>query len=271
MKYTVLGAKGFIGSHLAQALRMDGHEVFAPLRDDKAVFSTHLGRVFYCIGMTADFAKNAAATVEAHAGVISRLVEGASFDHIVYLSSTRLYDGLKTPAASTHVALPMNPQNPRHLYDLSKALGENLCLTIAPGKSSVARLSGVFDWTPGSPGFLSEWLQRAARERVFTLDSASGIVRDYIHLHDTIRILRALADRSVTGITNTASGENVSNSDIAALFNAEGWEVSFARHSERQVMPVCEIARLDELGVKPQSIAGIITHRIRELKRRETD
>ncbi len=32
----------------------------------------------------------------------------------------------------------------------------------------------LFDWSPDSPGFLSEWLVRAASERTFTLDSDAG-------------------------------------------------------------------------------------------------
>ena len=53
--YTVIGASGFIGGRLVQALRAQGAEVHAPTRSDPELFARDLGRVFYCAGLTGDW------------------------------------------------------------------------------------------------------------------------------------------------------------------------------------------------------------------------
>jgi nucleoside-diphosphate-sugar epimerase len=254
--YTVIGAGGFVGSRLAASLRQDGHAVYTPGRGDAGLLGRPLGRVLYCAGMTADYASRPAETVEAHAGLLARLLQQADFEHLVYLSSTRLYDGLDS--ASEDVALPLRPAAPRHLYDLSKALGENLCLTAAGGRAAVARLSCVYDWQPGAPGFLSEWLQRAAHSKTLQLDSSSGVLRDYIHLDDVVLALRAMSSQRATGIVNVASGENISNAGLAALFAQHGWTVTFNNAGTPQQAPACPLARLAVLGVVPRPVRDVL-------------
>ena len=55
--------------------------------------------------------------------------------------------------AEAHEAEPLvfDPTDPRRIYDLSKALGENLTLARTGGRGAVARLSNVFDWADGAP------------------------------------------------------------------------------------------------------------------------
>ena len=110
--YTVLGATGFIGNHLAAALRRTGATCFTPARGDDAVFKKPLGRVFYCIGYTADFAKDPSATVEAHAALLGRILSEAQFDKLIYMSSVRLYDGLGGPVKTEGRGAPLGALDP---------------------------------------------------------------------------------------------------------------------------------------------------------------
>ncbi len=257
-RYTVIGAAGFVGARLAAALEAEGHAVYAPSRDDDGLFTRDLGRVFYCAGLTADYLARPFDTVEAHVGLVARMLRDAHFERLVYLSSTRLYDASGPAAGREDEALSLAPGEPRHLYDLSKALGENLCLTQGGGRASVARLSCVWDWRDGAPGFLSEWLQQARRRRVLSFDSATGHVRDYIHLDDTVAALRAMVDGPARGIVNVASGENVSNEELAEVFDRSGWTVDLARFTPRQAAPVCAVDRLHALGVRPTPVRHAI-------------
>lgn len=258
MLYTVLGASGFVGRRLVAALRANGHEVFVPERDDPNVFTRDLGRVFYCVGLTADYARKPYDTVEAHVALLSRLFKEGMFERLLYLSSTRLYDGQPGRPGEEGSSLLFNPHQPRHLYDLSKALGENLCLNYSAGRACVARLACVYDPEPGSPGFLSEWLQKLATGRDIALDSSSGVVRDYIALDDVVWGLRAMIDQGVEGIVNVASGENVSNLDLAQVMERHGWRIRFARVTEREQPAVCDIRRLLELGVQPHPVRDFV-------------
>lgn len=259
--YTVLGAGGFVGRRLAASLRAAGHRVYTPARGDAGLFERPLGRLVYCAGLTADYAARPFDTVQAHVGLLARVLQEASFEHIVYLSSTRLYDSLGEHGGAPvteDAALLLDPRQGRHLYDLSKALGENLCLNASAGRGAVARLSCVYDWTAGAPGFLSEWLQRAGREKDLCIDSASGIVRDYIHLDDVIAALAAMAARRSAGIVNVASGEQVSNAELAEVFQRHGWSVRLARDSARERRAPCSVSRLAQLGVAARPVRAVL-------------
>jgi UDP-glucose 4-epimerase len=259
--YTVIGASGFVGRRLATWLRAAGETVYAPQRDDPELLRRPLGQVIYCAGMTADYAARPFDTVEAHVGLLSRVLQEASFEHLVYLSSTRLYDSLDEHGGSAldeETPLLLAPRQARHLYDLSKALGENLCLNAAGGRAAVARLACVYDWSAGSPGFLSAWLQRAMHEQVLCIDSASGIVRDYIHLDDVVGALHAMAAQRSTGIVNVASGEQVSNHELAEVFRRHGWSVSLARDSARERRATCSVSRLSQLGVVARPARAVL-------------
>lgn len=263
-RYTVIGASGFVGARLAAALQADGLDVFAPGRDDPRLYAEDLGRVVYCAGLTADYLDRPFDTVEAHVALLARILRSARFERLAYCSSTRLYDWTGPQAGAEDGPLSLTPAEPRHLYDLSKALGENLCLTQAGGRAAVARLACVWDWSDGAPGFLSEWMQKARRSRTLSLDSASGYVRDYIHLDDTVAALRAIVDSGQSTIFNVASGENVSNGELAATFEACGWTISLSRTTPTQAAPRCDVDRLRALGVDPIPVRQAIAARLRQ-------
>lgn len=252
--YTVLGTKGFIGSHMLAYLQARNISYVAPERGDESIFSKDLGHVIYCIGLTADYRERPYDTVEAHVSLLSRILQKANFKRLVYLSSTRLYDGQKIDICHEDSDLTFNPANPRHLYDLSKSMGENLCLTASDGRASVARLSGVYDKSAQATGFLSVLLQRLPYEKEFTLNSATGISRDYIHVDDVLDALIKIVDADASRIINVASGENISNQDIMDVVNSYGYNISCQRQSEREKRPACDISRLRDLGIHPTSV-----------------
>lgn len=243
---------------MAAHLRQSGHECFTPGRGDSAVFSQDLGRVFYCIGLTADYATRPFDTIDAHVSQLARVLKEGRFERLVYLSSTRLYDTLSGGNGEEDGDIVLNPNKPRHLYDLSKALGENLCINASAGRGSVARLSCVYDPAPNSPGFLSKFLSRLAHERAFTLESSSGVVRDYVALSDVVAALCAILQQDVAGIVNVASGENVSNQDIIDVVNSMGWRIQCARETSREKQVSCDVRRLRGLGVEPTGVRDFI-------------
>lgn len=250
--FTVIGAGGFIGGRLAQALRDRGEAVYAPARGEADLFDRDLGRVFYCAGLTGDFAVRPFDTVEAHVTLLAQVLAKARFERLIYLSSTRLYDSLGAAGGREDDILAFDPAAPRNVYDLSKALGENLTLARSEGRGAVARLSNVFDLADGASGFLPELLQKARRSRLITLDSVPGAVRDYIHADDVIAALLAMGEGDVSGVVNVASGQNVSNADLAEVFGQAGWTLTLAADRPMPAAPRCATDRLRALGVEPQ-------------------
>lgn len=255
---TILGAAGFVGRRLKARLDGGGWEVFAPAKHDPDLFRRELGTVFYCAGLTADFDQRPFDTVEAHASLVSELARAAGFERLVYLSSTRLYDGQRTAEADEDAPLVLDPADPRRTYDLSKALGENIALTRTGGRGCVARLANVYDWDDDAPGFLSDWLLQARRSRGLTLQSSPHIRRDYIHLDDVVDALIAMAAADAPGIVNLAGGELVSNGEIARVFEACGWTVGFSGEADPPPPPKARTARLRALGVTPRPVRDVV-------------
>jgi nucleoside-diphosphate-sugar epimerase len=254
---TVVGARGFVGARLAGRLRADGWDLHVPLKGE-ALTGRDLGTVFYCAGLTADYDARPFDTVEAHASAFSRLVRDGRFERIVYLSSTRLYDGLPRAEADETEPLSFEVADPRRVYDLSKALGENLAIVRSGGRGRVARLANVYDWADRAPGFLSQWLQRARAGKAIALDSSPYVARDYIHLDDVVAALVAIAQAPEPVIVNVASGELVSNAEIAEVFAQAGWMVRFNGEAKPPPPPNARIDRLKALGVTPRPVKDVV-------------
>ena len=105
----------------------------------------------YCAGLTADYLARPFDTVQAHVSHLAQVLQHGlaqgMLQSLVYLSSTRLYDGLgdlgEESEAGEDAVLPMDPANPRHLYDFSKGLGESLCHVAGQGRGCVVGAGSI--------------------------------------------------------------------------------------------------------------------------------
>ena len=259
MNFTVLGG-GFIGSQLAEALEgEDKAEVYAPLRQGKGdifdeIMDRDLGHVFYCIGFTANFRSRPFDTVEAHVCLLRRLLERGRFESFTYLSSTRVYEGGTTTHESA--VLQVSPDNPGHLYNLSKLMGESLCLTSGL-KARVVRLSNVFGCFMPQQNFISQVLKEAADTGRIQLLTAPQSAKDYVSVTDVIRWLPQIALHGTYSIYNVASGGNTSNAELALLLEKKGIAVSFAEDAPEWSFPVINTSRLvQEFGSAQSSLSS---------------
>jgi UDP-glucose 4-epimerase len=249
LRATVIGGAGFIGQHLLRHLRGSGFAADCAGRDADAWIGQPLGHVFYCAGLTADYATRPHDTVQAHVSLLNRVLQQGRFESLVYLSSTRLYDGSLADSADEDTALALDPREPRHLYDLSKALGEALCRAAGQGRARVARLScvvGPSDDGDDADGFLPQLLrgvaQAVARPAAglpprLHVDTTPHMARDYVSLDDVLRALVLIATRGTQPLYNVAGGRNLSNRELfARLRELCGCEiVATQRHIARPV------------------------------------
>jgi nucleoside-diphosphate-sugar epimerase len=257
---TVLGARGLVGSQLTQTLINQGKVVWCPGRAEEAeLFKRPLGTVYYCIGLTADYRERPFDTVEAHVALLARILERADFERLIYLSSTRLYDSLGAVHCAENAVFKLSSADSRHLYDFSKGLGENLCLTVSGGRAKVARLACVLGNHMDDDGFIPSLLKQTKGESTLQVQSSPYFARDYIGLDDVVHLLIQIAEIGQHSVYNVASGNNVSNKQLFELVEKlTGCAVSGTSQA-RSDSPVIDTQRIkDEFGFVPIALETIM-------------
>lgn len=264
MKFTVLGASGFIGSHLRTHLVETGHECLAPVRGDASVFEQELGHVIYCIGLTADFRQRPFDTVHAHICFLAKVLETANFESLLYLSSTRVYAG----AASGDEEAQLTAGD---LYNLSKLTGESLCFASGRNHVRVARLSNVYGDDFSSENFLPSIIRTVVMEQRVMLGTALDSTKDYVSIDDVVSILPKIAVAGKQRTYNVASGRNTSNRELVTrLGEITRISVNEPIDAATTAFPLIAIGRLEhEFAYAPIDVLDCLEGLIKSYRRHE--
>lgn len=214
MSWTVLGASGTIGRRLVAQLRAAGQTVDTPGRGDAGLYRRPLGHVIYAIGLTADFRQRPYDTVQAHVSVLAELLQQGDFESLLYLSSTRVYG--RAAGGREDNPLPVLAQDPSDLYNLSKLMGESLCLQDARAGVRVARLSNVVGGEDADSANFVPSLVREARSGRIVLQTAADSAKDYIHIDDVAELLPRIAAGGRERLYNVASGVQTTHAQWTA-------------------------------------------------------
>ncbi len=251
--FTVLGARGFIGSRLFGSLARAGHRVDAPPRD-ASLRDRPLGHVLYSIGLTADFRTRPFDTVTAHVCKLNAILRDSKFESLTYLSSTRVYSGL-TGTVDEASSLRVDPNAPGDLYNLSKLLGESIALH-AGRPAKIARISNVYGADHASDNFLASVMRAAVATGSVTLHATATSAKDYVSLDDVVEILPRIAVEGRASIYNVCSGTNISNAQLAERLSAiVPCRVDYAPGAEDRVFPRTSNDRLRaEFGFRAASL-----------------
>ncbi|MCH8618788.1 SDR family oxidoreductase [Undibacterium sp. TS12] len=239
---TLIGGKGFIGRHLHTYLQSAGWTSHVPEKDDVRLTTEHLGHVFYCAGLTADFRQRPYATVDAHVSLLAKILQHGQFDTLTYLSSTRVYAG----ASDTDEAAVLSVQAHAagDLYNLSKLMGESLCLH-GGRNTRVVRLSNVFGMDMPEQNFLSEVLSDAAKCGQVVFRSAPESQKDYVSIADVVRFLPLIATKGEIGIYNLARGSNTTHASLALQLEQMGVRCEFENGAPNLSFPPIRTNKLE--------------------------
>ena len=246
---TVLGASGFVGSEVVRHLQRIGADYDAPRRDADLT-GRDLGHVLYCIGLTADFRERPYDAVDAHVCKLLDVVRNCTFQSLVYLSSTRLY--LRNEeVAHEDDDLRVNPLDAEDIYNLSKATGESIALSLG-ARGRVARLSNVYG-AEQRDTFLSMIVEEATTRGTITLRTALDSERDYVSVADVATLLVKIALHGTERIYNVVGGENLTNAEVtAAIARLTGCTVTVVPEAPAVVFPRLDNTRVrTEFGFTP--------------------
>ena len=183
-------------------------------------------------------------------------LEHCPADHVVYLSSGAVYDGLRGAVT------PATPVTPKLPYAISKLASEHYLQFFCERRGSVSsyvnvRFFGAYG--PYEPGrkITTKWLQALARgERVFVIRGDGRNLIDFMYVDDAVDGFLALVKAKGTRLTvDFASGTPVSINDIVeTMASTLGVNVTI-RHegtvAEYIEFRSADTAMRDRFGVAP--------------------
>jgi nucleoside-diphosphate-sugar epimerase len=245
MKFTIFGGTGFIGRHLARHLASKGHEIYVPARGED-VLGKRLSHVIYAIGLTGDFIKRPYDTVDAHVNILCKLIQTTKFDSWLYLSSTRIYGGLPDgTVASEDARLTVFP-SADNIYNISKLLGETICLQHGNPAVRVARLSNVYSRDQGVHSFLGKMMMELGAGREMTVAESPQSSKDYIAVEDAVKLLESIALRGNERMYNVASGTATQHGAIADRLKSMGYEIKFGKDVPTRTFPCIDVKKITQ-------------------------
>jgi nucleoside-diphosphate-sugar epimerase len=268
--FSVFGASGSIGSCLVTSLRQTGIDTYEADPDEETVYTRDLGNVVYCIGLTAGFRSRPFKTVDAHVGVLRSLLERATFSSFLYLSSTRVYRGLETGREDD--PLVVNPTDPDDLYNVSKLLGEALCLSLPSDTIRVVRLSNVVGPGAVSESFVNSLVTDAIERGIIELETHPDSTKNYVDIRDVVDLIRDVATAGQKRLYNIAGASSTTHREIVDLLeDATGCDTVTRAEAPLAMFPPIAIDRVrEEFGFAPRGIAESLTDMVaaRQMKAR---
>jgi len=184
--------------------------------------------------------------------VLRELIAKADFRSLTYLSSTRVYSGSERTDEAAR--LQVNPNDASDLYNLSKLMGESLCLHGGHARMKVARLANIVGLRPDPDIFIDQLLEEGCRKGQVYLRTALQSKKDYLYIDDAVSLLTQIALSDAVGIFNVASGEGVTNAQVlAALEQHMGFSTSVAADAPLWEFTAIDMAKtIRSFGFAPQ-------------------
>jgi nucleoside-diphosphate-sugar epimerase len=251
--FTVLGASGFVGGHLASRLSTKGHHVLQPSRAElQSLSGRNLGHVFYCLGKDNTRADPYEA-FKAHIAYLADVLRFCTISSLTYLSSTRIYLGSRWSHEDSE--LHILPDDDNAIFNGMKIAAEQMCFADENPAVRAVRLSNVIGFAPRGISLIPMLIKDAIERGRMRLTISPQSSRDYIAIDDVLDILPRIALGGKWRCYNLASGLNVSLDEIVNLIRDEIPSVSEWRPNPRTVTyPVIDIGRIrSEFSFTPRS------------------
>lgn len=245
MRISIFGGAGFIGTALQAELIQRG--VLPELQSRSMPMDRPpaggWGTVVWAAGLTADFRRRPHDTISAHVGDLNILLRGGGVERLVYLSSTRVYQRMRS--ASETDAVLVQTSNPSDLYNMSKLAGESLSLSCGLEEVAIARLSNIVG--PNEvrrETFLGAICREAMTGRI-TLQSALTSAKDYLWIDDAARVIAELVRGTFRGVMNVAAGKNTTHQEwIDALCRSSGAGYQVLPGAPEETFPIIDTRRM---------------------------
>jgi nucleoside-diphosphate-sugar epimerase len=266
-KFTILGGTGFIGSNLSKFLESENNIVYTPDIRKSELGKNNLGNIIYCIGVP-NFLENPFKAIEAHSCLLKKILESTRFDSFLYISSGRIYYNFcKTTKEDNEISV--NPHNQNDLYNISKILGESICMSSKKENIKIIRPSNVTGNSFTSNLFIPSIIRNAIEENKIKLFSTLDSEKDYILIEDLVKMIPKILLNGKEDIYNLAEGRNTTVKEIIDKILAETkCEIEIDKNAKKNSSMQINIERItDEFDYKPNSIINKLPDIIKDFKK----
>jgi nucleoside-diphosphate-sugar epimerase len=252
MKFTILGANGFLGSNIKNHLLENNFECYMPNIRKEDISNKSLGHVIYAVG-SVDF-MNINKIVESHVCTLKNILDNCNFESFLYISTGRFYRNSKSTIETEKIEIDMNDKS--NLYDISKLLGESYCLSSKKENIRIIRPSLVIGTNTPKNLFLPSIILDALLKGEITLNSSLESQRDYIRIQDFVKIIPDISLKGKEKIYNIAHGKNIKTKDIVnEIVKLTDCSVNVIKNSPQNSSPEINIDRIkNEFNFKSKSI-----------------
>ena len=251
---SVIGARGFVGSAILERAVEEGIDARG-YRHDEVPLDVELGTIVYCSGLASGADRAPLDAYRQHVAALIVLLRNATYERVVYVSSTRVYDHGNGTHEDDSVAF--RPFQQSDTYALSKAAGEGLVLS-ANANNRVVRLSNVYGPSLRSELFLSDILRQAARSGKIALRSSLESSKDYVSVRDAAELILKIASSSEQPIYNIAAGRNTTHRQL--IEEIQRWwdvKVEIAAGAPTIVVPAIDVSRTQgEFPFQPMDVVN---------------
>ena len=250
MNWTVVGARGFIGSAFVRVLRARGEAVTSLTHREAATTNAELGHVIYASGVAWDAGKRVADAVAMHVEIPLALL-GKRLQSLAYISSTRVYGD--APQTDEEAVLRVRADD---VYGATKAAGEAAILADPRAGMRIVRLSNVYGPSFGSGLMLSDFLRQAATTGQIVVRSSGDSSKDHVSIEDVVDMTLRIATGGAQRVYNIAAGKNTRQGDLLdALALASGCNVDVAPGSPTVTFEPIDIRRIStEFGFTARDV-----------------
>ncbi|MEZ9957533.1 NAD-dependent epimerase/dehydratase family protein [Vibrio splendidus] len=241
MLYSIVGANGFIGNRLCSYLKEKGHEVKIIGKND-SVKDVYCGTIIYAAGF--GDCREPSKVIDANLNYLIKVTSDASFDRIIYFSSTRLYIGLDDSNENSDCVI-LNSDG-RNLFNLTKLCAEKYLSNLS--KAIIVRPSNVYGPAYESPLFLPSLVRDAVNKNEITMYISKEYAKDYIHVDDVCNLVEKIsASKKPRKVYNLASGFNLTASDISKnIVELTGCSVVWTKENLDDEFPIIDIRNIRE-------------------------
>lgn len=265
--FTIFGGNGFIGSEFIKYIQKQNQPILIPEKNSPDIFDKHLGTIIYSIG-SGDCIKSPFNVLDANTIFLSKILQEASFDKLIYISSTRLYINQEKSTESSDLLISSN--DTRRLFNLTKLVSEELCIK-SNKNVTIIRPSNVYGPAINSPLFLPSIVRDAINKKCINMYVKPDYEKDYIAIEDLINCTLQLTKikKNIPNIINIASGYNTTAKDITQIIKEKtgctiNWHTEI---NDIEKFPPIDISYIKEnIDLKPRNVLHDLSEMIDSFK-----